>query len=546
MKATPRLTLPAALTAAVLAITTLTPTAAAEEAAPTTLSAEHQGNLVSKVVQSDGEIVSTLVDAASGESILPDPALAGTRPDAGSASGGAVLGQWAKSETHFEQLAASSARTAAELDGGSGAEEPVGGAASADALGGAAAAWAPAGIKGTDVSNWQTNLNWSSLWNQGSRFAYVKATEGSYYKSPSFNAQYVGAGAVGMYRGAYHFANPETSSGAAQADYFIANGGGWTADGKTLPGLVDLEDNPYGDVCYNKTPAQMVSWIRAFSDRYKARTGRLPAIYTGAYWWNDCTGNSTAFNDHPMHIASYGVTSPIVYPAGWTTYDIWQYTDKGFKEGIDANVYRGSAAQLQDLVRNRYYKPIGGRAPSGSSPQVQPAGYSVKGGIGIQYRALGGSSVFGTPSMNERGGLVNGGVYQRFSKGSTFYWSSATQAWPVNFNGAIGQKFVAHRHENGFGYPSTREIGGLTGGGAYQVFRNGNDVHIVLWSPGVGAHAVKENSAIGREWQAAGSEHGYGYPATGEYRYGTEVRQKFSKGFTVHYSTTTKRTWVTR
>ena len=57
---------------------------------------------------------------------------------------------------------------------------------------------------------------------------------------------------------------------------------------------------------------------------------------------------------------------------------------------------------------------------------------------------------------------------------------------------------------------------------------------------------MKENSAIGREWKAAGSERGYGYPTTGEYRYGTEVRQKFSKNFTVHYSTTTKRTWATR
>ena len=72
MKAPPRLTLPAALTAAVLAITTLTPVAALEEAATTrstTLSEERQGNLVSKVVESDGEIVSTLVDATTGGDI---------------------------------------------------------------------------------------------------------------------------------------------------------------------------------------------------------------------------------------------------------------------------------------------------------------------------------------------------------------------------------------------------------------------------------------------------------------------------------------------
>ncbi|MFC4902254.1 GH25 family lysozyme [Kocuria oceani] len=366
MKASPRLTLPAALTAAVLAITTLTPVAATETAAaPTTLSEERQGRLVSKVVESDGEVFSTLVDGTTGEAVLPDAARAGTRPAEGETSGGAVMGQWAKSEHHFEDLVESSARAAAEL-GGATTGSAAGGE---DAVAGAAAVSAPAGIKGTDVSNWQPSLNWTSLWNQGSRFAYVKSSEGDSIRNQLFNQQYTGAGAVGMYRGAYHFAIPtRDSSGAKQADYFINNGGGWSADGKTLPGLLDVENNPYpslyGNQCYNLSQAEMVRWIRDFSNRYKSRTGRLPAIYTNAYWWRDCTGNSTAFNDHPLHIASYGVSSPLWYPGGWSTYDFWQYTDAGFAERIDANVYRGTAAQLQDLVRNAYYKPIGGRAPA--------------------------------------------------------------------------------------------------------------------------------------------------------------------------------------
>ncbi|MUN62415.1 lysozyme, partial [Kocuria sediminis] len=172
---------------------------------------------------------------------------------------------------------------------------------------GAAASWAPSGIEGTDVSNWQTSLNWTSLWNQGSRYAYVKSSEGDSITNRLFRQQYDGAGAVGMYRGGYHFALPtRDSSGAKQADYFLANGGGWSADGRTLPGLLDIENNPYpslyGNACYGFSPSEMVSWIRDFSNRYKARTGRLPAIYTNYYWWRDCTGNSSAFNDHPMHI----------------------------------------------------------------------------------------------------------------------------------------------------------------------------------------------------------------------------------------------------
>jgi hypothetical protein len=58
---------------------------------------------------------------------------------------------------------------------------------------------------------------------------------------PDFNRNYAGATNVGIIRGAYHFARPGKSSGAAQAHYFLAHGGGWSSDGRTLPGAIDLE-----------------------------------------------------------------------------------------------------------------------------------------------------------------------------------------------------------------------------------------------------------------------------------------------------------------
>lgn len=218
-----------------------------------------------------------------------------------------------------------------------------------------AATWQPAGIQGMDVSSHQPSVNWSRAWSQGSRFAYVKATEHTTYKNPLFAGQYNGAGSVGMYRGAYHFAIPtKESSGAAQANYFVNNGGGWTADGRTLPPLLDIEYNPYpdlGNTCYNFSPGQMVSWIRDFSNTMKARTGRLPMIYTTADWWNRCTGNSTAFADHPLHIARYNTAGPGSMPAGWSTWNVWQYSSTGPFEG-DSNVWRGSAAELSWFAKN--------------------------------------------------------------------------------------------------------------------------------------------------------------------------------------------------
>ena len=105
-------------------------------------------------------------------------------------------------------------------------------------------------VEGIDVSSHQGNVDWAAQWNAGKRFAYVKATEGNYYTNPYFAQQYNGSYNVGMIRGSYHFATPNDSSGANQANYFVDHGGGWSRDGKTLPGALDIEYNPYGDTCY--------------------------------------------------------------------------------------------------------------------------------------------------------------------------------------------------------------------------------------------------------------------------------------------------------
>ncbi len=191
--------------------------------------------------------------------------------------------------------------------------------------------WKAPGIQGLDVSSHQPTVNWPAQYSMGARFAYVKASEGLTYRSPTFNSQYSGALSTGMLRGAYHFALPSISGGAAQADYFISSGGGWSPDGKTMPPLLDIEYNPYsslGNTCYNMSDAAMVGWIRDFSNRMLARTGRLPMIYTTTDWWSQCTGNSGAFGNQPLHLANYS-TYVGNMPNGWGTYSVWQYSSTG-------------------------------------------------------------------------------------------------------------------------------------------------------------------------------------------------------------------------
>ena len=112
---------------------------------------------------------------------------------------------------------------------------------------------------GDDVSSHQGNVDWAATKAAGAQFSYSKATEGTYYTNPYFAQQYNGAYNAGLIRGAYHFAIPNGGSGASQADYFVAHGGGWSKDGKTLPGALDIEYNPYGAECYGLSQASMRS-----------------------------------------------------------------------------------------------------------------------------------------------------------------------------------------------------------------------------------------------------------------------------------------------
>ncbi|RLV49671.1 lysozyme [Nocardioides mangrovicus] len=202
-------------------------------------------------------------------------------------------------------------------------------------------------VAGIDVSNYQGSVDWASSYSQGKRFAYVKASEGTYYTSPSFSSQYTGSYDAGFIRGSYHFANPSDSSGAAQATYFVEHGGGWSQDGKTLPGALDIEYNPYdGGTCYGLSQAAMVSWISDFVSTYKSLTGRDAVIYSTTDWWTTCTGNSSAFAaSNPLWIARYA-SSAGTLPAGWGYYTIWQNSSSP----IDQDVFNGDESRLEALA----------------------------------------------------------------------------------------------------------------------------------------------------------------------------------------------------
>lgn len=188
------------------------------------------------------------------------------------------------------------------------------------------------------------NPNMNHARAKGASFVYIEAAEGIRV-NPHFNAAHSGAIAAGLYYGAFEVARPGESSGTAQAQYFVAHGGGWNNSGMELPGAVELEANPSGSSCYDFSQQALDSWIQDFATSYHGSTGRYPVIITTAGWWLRCTGNyATPGQNSPLMILRWGA-SPGHLPAGWSSYTFWDHADAGPLPGEQV-LFNGDAAAL--------------------------------------------------------------------------------------------------------------------------------------------------------------------------------------------------------
>jgi GH25 family lysozyme M1 (1,4-beta-N-acetylmuramidase) len=211
-------------------------------------------------------------------------------------------------------------------------------------------------IGGIDISihdHRRFPIRWPTEAAAGSRFVYIKATEGTTYLNPHFATDYAAARAAGRYVGAYVYARPDRGNPVGQAEFFLRNAR-FTRDAHTLVPFVDLEW-PYTGVktdrCYNLRPEQLRAWIHAFIGRIEAGIGRKPMIYTNANWWNPCTGNDASFGDYPLDISNYTKRPPKL-PAGWKTFTLWQYApgNPNERDSHDRDVLNGGLPALRALA----------------------------------------------------------------------------------------------------------------------------------------------------------------------------------------------------
>lgn len=184
-------------------------------------------------------------------------------------------------------------------------------------------------IKGIDISHHQGNVDLNKAKKSGVSFVYIKATEGSTYIDPMFEANTKKAKDAGLPIGFYHFANPSNSP-LADADNFIANITKFDYD---LVPVLDLEVNK------GKSGQQLYNWAKSFIDRVESKTGHQVMIYTGLAFVERYI-DLKDLNNRPLWIAAYRSISKPPKVSGWD-WTMWQYSETENVDGVgscDCNI----------------------------------------------------------------------------------------------------------------------------------------------------------------------------------------------------------------
>ena len=195
------------------------------------------------------------------------------------------------------------------------------------------------GIRGIDVSHYQSAILWEEVFKQDIDFVFVKATEGNYLSDSLFARNWDAIREHGIRRGAYHFFRASTPA-EEQALNFIRNVPMEEGD---LPPVLDVE--VLDGLTKPEVLARMQTWLFMVEIAY----GVKPIIYTNQKFYN--TNLAGYFSSYPLWIARYNSRGPrLADGRKWT---FWQHRDTGRLPGIsgnvDFNVFRGSLVELETL-----------------------------------------------------------------------------------------------------------------------------------------------------------------------------------------------------
>jgi len=181
-------------------------------------------------------------------------------------------------------------------------------------------------VYGADISHWQGKIDWSKV---TAKFAFLKCTEGTSYKDPTYDTNKKGARDNNILVGSYHFAKGLDAK--KEANYFYNSVG-------------DFDDGEMLALDFEITIPNPVNWCLAFRKELEKLCGFKPMIYMSQSFLKRYDWTPILVKDYGLWIARYylntGFLTPILRPdpKPWEFWVIYQYTSRGRVKGIKGNV----------------------------------------------------------------------------------------------------------------------------------------------------------------------------------------------------------------
>ena len=178
---------------------------------------------------------------------------------------------------------------------------------------------------GIDISSHQGFIDWAKVSSDKDiRFVYIKATEGSTYRSPHYAHNITQARRNGLLVGSYHYVT-STSTIDEQFENFSKFAL------KSVQDLIPMLDI---EVRGEWSRSQLIDSIDKFCHLVEKHYGVQPMIYSTMGFYNK--NLAPHFNKHLLYIGRYSNSEPEINWEG--EYTIWQYSETGIIPGIDAYV----------------------------------------------------------------------------------------------------------------------------------------------------------------------------------------------------------------
>jgi lysozyme len=205
-------------------------------------------------------------------------------------------------------------------------------------------------LKGIDISHYNGQVDFAKIKAAGCEFVFIKATEGTDLVDARFNANWHGAKAAGIVRGAYHFFQPGVSV-TKQADNFLKVVG-QLEPGDLFP-VIDAE-NPR--LWKGITPRHAADLVITWLELVEKHLGVPGIIYAGDSFVRDILGADArlAQSGRKLYLARYRKTVPPA-PKPFSDWAFWQFSQTGswpgIKGAVDLDLFKGSRSDLLALTK---------------------------------------------------------------------------------------------------------------------------------------------------------------------------------------------------